>query len=311
MNEEMHVYWDFIKRRDFEYITRFEDVNSDCVVDLYELTENILAACKKDRDDPIKTCEIFRDLDDYHYPYEDEDEPKDLVQDKIRADLPMRWYGPLILRWIYGLTRINGTYLYANQTVEQILNNHCKNSDWKVKEEKEYKLYKLLKEEKEQHNIKIPLNISPQTTINNFTITPNILPDNRKDKNRKIEDKSDLPKKEEHEDEVKKFIEDKVREIDNNGWHYVFRSEADYYKFLGLFTAFFTGVLYPLQTVIDLKKGCKTRFSPILGMIHKEFSHVILKNDKEYFQILKILNVFKELMDNQIYKAITRESERI
>lgn len=305
MNQEMHDYWDSIKKRDYEYITRFEGVNCDCVVDLYEIAENIIAACKKYRDDPIKTQEIFQDIDDYHYPYDDEDEPKDLVQDKIRDDLPMLWYGPLILRWIYGLTRINDTYLYANQTVEQILNNFYKNNDWKVSEEKEYKLYKSLKEEEEQ------LDISPQTTINKFTITQNTLLDNRKDNNRIIEDKSDLLKKKEYEIGVKEFIKDKVQEIDKNGWNYVFRYEADYNKFLDLFTAFFTRVPCALQTVINLKKGCKTRFSPILGMIHKEFGHVILKNDKEYFQILKILNVFKKLTDNQIYKDITRESERI
>jgi|GEM_PF-1636905 len=71
----------------------------------------------------------------------------------------MHWYGPLILGWIYGLTRINDTYLYANQTVEQILNNHYKNSDWKVNEEKEYKLYKSLKEEKEKQIFNNPAKV--------------------------------------------------------------------------------------------------------------------------------------------------------
>lgn len=308
MNQKMLEYWEYLKKRDFEYLNEVVDINDDYIRAAFETTEKILAECKEVRNNPKKAHDIF--IEESHYdPYYDGDYDNS-SQGNIRGDIDMKWEGPSVLKWIYGLTKIDKTYKYANQTVGWILRD-LYGDKFEKEEEKEYKLYKLLKKEKEQQNTKKPQNILPQTTINKFTITPNTLHVNRKDKNRKIEDKSNLIKKEEHETKVKKFIKDKFQEIDKNGWNYVFRYEADYNKFIDLFTAFFTGVLCTLHTEINLKKGCKTRFSPILGMIHKEFSQVILKNDKEYFQILKILNVFKKLTDNQIYKDITRESERI
>lgn len=102
---------------------------------------------------------------------------------------------------------------------------------------------------------------------------------------------------------TKEIIEDHLRTTKE----FAFNSDKDYNTFLGLLINFFTYKPFKLPSnKIKLKRGCKTRFSPIFNSIHLELSEKKLKGDLEYFKIIKVLNHFSELSDDQIYKLITR-----
>jgi hypothetical protein len=107
---------------------------------------------------------------------------------------------------------------------------------------------------------------------------------------------------------TRQFIIDEIGMIDKNkGWGFAFANELDYHLFLDLLTCYFEYKPYSIpNSIIKLKRGCKTRFAKVLNPIHVEFSETPLKSDLEFFKILRILNHFERMTDFEIYKAINR-----
>lgn len=102
---------------------------------------------------------------------------------------------------------------------------------------------------------------------------------------------------------TKAFINDTLFQIRND----VFINDADYNSLVSLLTSFFDNIEYNLPiATINLKRGCKTKIAPFFNSIHKQLSENKLKNDTEYFKIIKSLNHFRNLQDIDIYKTITK-----
>jgi len=84
---------------------------------------------------------------------------------------------------------------------------------------------------------------------------------------------------------------------------------SDYFNFLELLTNFFEGAAYDLpERPIILKRGSKTKIAAIFNPLHKDLkmSEMMLKKDLEYLKIIRVLNVFSNQTDGDLYKAITR-----
>lgn len=107
---------------------------------------------------------------------------------------------------------------------------------------------------------------------------------------------------------TKKVIVETFENMDKKGWEYAFTSEQDYNLFTDLLTNFFEykGVSIP-ETVIQLKRGCKTKLAKSLGEIHKELSNENkLTTDTEYFKLIRVLSHFENEKQIDLYKALTR-----
>ena len=111
-----------------------------------------------------------------------------------------------------------------------------------------------------------------------------------------------------NESRTKKVIFETLTNLDKRGWQYAFVSEQDYNLFTDLLTNFFEYKPYTLpNTIIKLKRSCKTKVAKALGEIHKELSNEKkLSNDTEYFKIIRVLNHFKNETAGDLYKALTR-----
>lgn len=107
---------------------------------------------------------------------------------------------------------------------------------------------------------------------------------------------------------TRQFIADEINIIDKNiGWEFAFTDETDFNLFLDLLTCYFEYKPYSIpNSIIKLKRGCKTRFANALKPIHVAFSETPLKSDLEFFKILRVLNHFERMTDIEIYKAINR-----
>jgi hypothetical protein len=109
------------------------------------------------------------------------------------------------------------------------------------------------------------------------------------------------------ENKTKKFIVQFFENMDKQGWNYAFKSEEDYSLFIDLLTKFFEYNPFTLpETVIILKRSCKTKVAKVLGEIHKELSENKLVSDTNYFSLIKVLNHFEKENDIDLYKALTR-----
>ena len=105
----------------------------------------------------------------------------------------------------------------------------------------------------------------------------------------------------------KEIISETFESMDNKGWGYAFRSEYDYNLFVDLLTNFFEGKPYSLpEKTIQLKRRCKTKVATELEDIYNTLGEGILKSDKNFFAIIKILSEFNTLTDNDLYKALTK-----
>ncbi len=121
-----------------------------------------------------------------------------------------------------------------------------------------------------------------------------------------LNNKTDLDKIESKSNRTKKLIEKKFEAIDDNGWEYAFKKESDFFTFTNLLCDFFEYKDYVLpNTIIELKRGCKTKLGKVLGEIHKDLSNEpSLKGDEDFFKIIRTLNHFTNEMD--LYKVLTR-----
>lgn len=108
---------------------------------------------------------------------------------------------------------------------------------------------------------------------------------------------------EENPNDIKSYIENEFQSIKERCF------DTGYNTLIALLTSFFEGKEYtiPLQK-IQLKARCKTKIAPIFNKIYmqKKSGMTPLKSDKKYFEIIRVLNHFKDLSDNEIYKIIGR-----
>lgn len=111
-----------------------------------------------------------------------------------------------------------------------------------------------------------------------------------------------------NESRTKKVIYETITNIDKQGWEYAFVSEQDYNLFTDLLTNFFEYKPYTLpETIIQLKRTCKTKVAKALGEIHKELSNENkLSTDTKYFQLIRVLSHFEKETKQGLYKALTR-----
>jgi len=122
-------------------------------------------------------------------------------------------------------------------------------------------------------------------------------------------EKSEKENEQSTEGKTKDFIITEIVNTDTEkGWQYVFKNETDYNTFVDLLTNYFEYKPNSLpDKIIELRRGCKTKFSTTLGNIVRELSNKDkIKDETEYFKIIKILNHYNKMKDNEIYKAITR-----
>lgn len=107
---------------------------------------------------------------------------------------------------------------------------------------------------------------------------------------------------------TKKVIAETFENMDKKGWQYAFATEQDYNLFTDLLTNFFEYKPYTLpETIIQLKRTCKTKVAKALGEIHKELSNENkLTTDTEYFQLIRVLSHFEKVPEGDLYKALTR-----
>ena len=107
---------------------------------------------------------------------------------------------------------------------------------------------------------------------------------------------------------TKKVIFEIIANMDKQGWQYAFGSEQNYIFFTDLLVNFFEYKPYTLpETVIQLKRTCKTKVAKALGEIHKELSNENkLSTDTKYFELIRVLSPFEKETEGDLYKALTR-----
>ena len=106
-----------------------------------------------------------------------------------------------------------------------------------------------------------------------------------------------------------------VREIikyfnstEKQGWEFAFIEEQDFNDFADLLALNLEqkSVTLP-EKIFKLKKRTKTKVSAILKTIHDEISNVdTLKGNTEYFDIIKLLSLFSDMNNDEIYKSLTK-----
>ena len=95
----------------------------------------------------------------------------------------------------------------------------------------------------------------------------------------------------------------------NQRWEYAFTYESEYNIFVELLVKFFEAQPYEIpRTILRLKNDTKARVGRALRNLHKDlkFDGLNLREDKEFFKIIKVLNHFEKLDDIAIYNAITK-----
>jgi hypothetical protein len=111
----------------------------------------------------------------------------------------------------------------------------------------------------------------------------------------------------EPQNQTKKIIEDNFNNMDEQGWEYAFRHKEDYKSFVDLLTKFFEQREYKLpDNIIKLKRDCKTKLAKTLRDIHRDLSEHKLRTDYNFFEIIRILNHFENLSNNELEKVLTR-----
>jgi hypothetical protein len=109
--------------------------------------------------------------------------------------------------------------------------------------------------------------------------------------------------------EIREYIKEKIESIDVNlHWKYVFFTIDDFKLFLDIMSGLYAGTKYSIPEIINLMPKCKGRFACVLHTIHKKYRYRTPDKikDQDFFKIVRIFNLFKELNDSQIYGDISR-----
>jgi cell division septum initiation protein DivIVA len=112
-------------------------------------------------------------------------------------------------------------------------------------------------------------------------------------------------------DEV--FDLEKVFGKKEKGWKRIFLSEESYNKYLDLLTLFLAGESYELpQEPINIMKGNESRIGRIMNTLWTDYrsprdSKLDKRHDVEMYDIIRVLEPFKNKSDKKIYPSIKRE----
>ena len=87
----------------------------------------------------------------------------------------------------------------------------------------------------------------------------------------------------------------------------LFRNVADYEEFAIILAKFFCGMNYSKSKIFPLHKMSKVKIALVFNPLYKELGiKEHLSNDKEYLDIIKMLQPYNGENYSQVYKAITR-----
>ncbi len=113
------------------------------------------------------------------------------------------------------------------------------------------------------------------------------------------------------ETETSKIIIDAFNNMHYEGWKYAFKNERDYQQYTSLLADHFDKKSYSIpRKVIELKPRCKTKMANTLGAIHKSLSDApIFKKDKDFFDIVRVLEPFKGETQGDLYKSLSRDRD--
>lgn len=90
-----------------------------------------------------------------------------------------------------------------------------------------------------------------------------------------------------------------------DGWQAIFKSEEEYNYYCELLTRFFDGKDDgSTDVVIEMQPNSITKTAAVLGSIRKYFSRGTLKKDKEFFKVVRVLRVFRELSDEMLAEKL-------
>jgi hypothetical protein len=107
---------------------------------------------------------------------------------------------------------------------------------------------------------------------------------------------------------TKKIINEEFEKMDIKGWEYAFKTKEEYNLFADILTCFFQQKDYNVpKTPIKLKGRCKTKLAAALGKIHSLLGFVDkFTSDIEYFKIIKSLNHYSNISNDELYRSLTR-----
>lgn len=117
------------------------------------------------------------------------------------------------------------------------------------------------------------------------------------------DDRSELNKK-------KEDIKERIVNVDTKGWRYSFKNEKDFEEFTQYLADYFTGNLDKNKISqmqpgkIKLQHHCKTRLAQALKEIQQQFGKGKLKQDEDFFKIVKTLDHYSE--ESDLYHTISR-----
>jgi hypothetical protein len=95
---------------------------------------------------------------------------------------------------------------------------------------------------------------------------------------------------------------------DVRSYKYAFRNENDMHKFADLLTEYFIRDNFEMpKEEIKLQRSCKTRLAKVLKEIHYDAkSKKTLRTDLKFYEIIKILDEFADLTNEQIYRFLIK-----
>ena len=92
----------------------------------------------------------------------------------------------------------------------------------------------------------------------------------------------------------------------HSGWSTYFKTEHEFKRLLVLLAKHFNGENNSLpEQPIGTKKGTKTKLAGLLGRLHYDLSDNKLRSDKQYLELVRCIDRFKEETD--VYKALIRD----
>ncbi len=89
-------------------------------------------------------------------------------------------------------------------------------------------------------------------------------------------------------------------------WDNIFEEKYMYDKFIEIFTNYSLKKEYDKSFKITTKKRIKTRLSKALRQIYSETSDRVLREDIQYFELLKQIDVYNQMNNNEIYRLLMK-----
>jgi len=104
---------------------------------------------------------------------------------------------------------------------------------------------------------------------------------------------------------MRNLIVESICSVDVNlKWRYFFETEADYMLFIEILTGYFAENKVITDCDIQLQERCNTKLCSELNSIYHELCSKTLKNNKDFFKILKNFSFFKNKSNIAIYSLL-------